>query len=243
MKAIMNTNLWEAKTDSTLKKFIITTFWHKILQIPNLIAAYVGGSRYYGYEYLDINSDYDIFILTNGAAYTCPYRFLKINNKQLHWTIQHISNFINDTNIENKDYRTGALYAGQVKFNHFDRNLFLYESPKYASVINKLIAYRDQIQLLNFYKYVQLIAQNPMQQYRTCPKAFYHIFAAYLELTGAGSKEWIREIKLNPPAENTKILDFFQTILDWCAAHPIDLIAMERNLYECFYDENNKLIL
>ena len=207
------------------------------------MAIYVGGSRYYGYEYLDENSDYDVFILVGDTNYTYPQRFLNIDGKKLHWSIMHVSNFINDTNIENKDYRTGSLYAGQVKFNHFGRNLFLYEDSKYKHIIDKIICNRNQIQLLNFHKYIQLVAQDPTQQYRTCPKAFYHIFAAYLELTGVGSKEWIREIKSNPPIENTKILDFFQTILDWCAAHPIDLIATERNLYECFYDKDNKLIL
>ena len=239
----MSSNLWEAKTDPIVQRFMNTKFGKEILQIPTLIMVYVGGSRYYGSEYLNEKSDYDIFILVNGEDYTYPQRFLTIQGKDLQWSILHVSNYINDTNIQNRASRSGALYAGQVKFSHFERNLVIYENPKYKNLIDRLIQTRDQIQLLNFYKYIQLVAQDPASQYQKCPKAFYHIFAAYLELTGVGDQEWIKEIKLNPPTENTKILSFFQTILDWCEAHPIDLTVVERNLYECFYDESGKLIL
>ena len=239
----MSANLWEAKTDPIVQRFMQTQRYQQIIQNDKIVCIFVGGSQGYNRYYLTENSDYDVIILLDNDSKLPESTFLTVLGRELQYSYRTVENMLGNMDKILFPYAVEASYSGQLKFNWFRPEQFLFINPKYQSIVDKLLLYRNQIQLLNFHKYVQLVAQNPAQQYHTCPKAFYHIFAAYLELTGVGSKEWIREIKSNPPAENTKILGFFQTILDWCAAHPIDLIAMERNLYECFYDENNKLIL
>lgn len=239
----MSTNLWKAKADPIIQRFMQTQRYQQIIKNSSIICIFVGGSQGYDRYYLTGKSDYDIIILLDSNAKLPESTFLVVQGRELQYSYRTISNMLGNMDLVCFPYAVEASYSGQLKFNWFRPEQFLFVNSKYRSIVNRLIQYRDQIQLLNFHKYVQLVAQDPAQQYRTCPKAFYHIFAAYLELTGVGDKEWIKEIKSNPPAENTKILDFFQTILDWCAAHSIDLIATERNLYECFYDKDNKLIL
>lgn len=79
-----------------------------------------------------------------------------------------------------------------VKFNRFSRNNLLYENLTYSSVVDKLIKYKNQLQLLYFYWYVNDFdnsicrkqAYNNINELYDYPKAFYHIFVAHNDLGG-----------------------------------------------------------
>lgn len=251
----MESNLWIAKEDAVLRHFMKTPIWNELLSLPNLMFIYVGGSHFYNGLYEDSNSDYDILVVVDkNDTYISPTRFMKIDGKLLHWTIKSINTYSKSLVLTHKLDRIWALYAGMVKFNRFERNLLLYENPKYSLVVDTLIKIRSKIQLLHFHKYVlalddiiqpKVFYYKPTDLYEY-PKCFYHIFAAYKDLTGFGEIDWIKQIKaetLTSNEEIAQIYSMFKAVVAWCQNNPIDIEKLEDELYEYFFDKDQKLIL
>lgn len=248
----MESNLWIAKEDTVLKHFMQLKFWNELINLPNLICIYVGGGKSYGNTFTTDDSDYDIIVLVNKRTHIVPTKFIKLDDKIVHWTIQCVSTHCGKILLEDHN-RFRALCAGLVKFNHFSRNLVLYENTYYSSVIDKLIKYRHQIQLLYFYWYVndfdksisRKTSYENINELYDYPKAFYHIFAAHNDLGGHWDRDWILKLKTESIQDGESILDVryaFEELLNWCNNHPIDIKALETELYGFFFDENDQLI-
>lgn len=245
---------WVAKNDSVVQQFMRTPFWAKLSATPNLLFILVGGSRYYGDTYLGVDSDYDLIAVVENETYIQPQQFVKISGKSFHWTIQSISTYVSSKVLELPFCITWALYAGGVKFNRFSRDLILYENPKYTKVVDTLIIQKAKIQRLYFYKSIVQVNQaltrrdyyNKVTELYAFPKTFYHLFAAYKDITGIGDIDWIRQIKFRQIATNEgvkQILSFFDKILTWCELYPINLSEEEENLYGQFFNGCGELLL
>lgn len=249
----MESNLWVAKEDTILKHFMQLKFWNELINLPNVVCIYVGGSKFYGNAFTTNDSDYDIVVLVDKRTCIVPTKFIKLDGKIVHWTIECVSTHCGKILLEDHN-RFRALCAGMVKFNHFSRNNLLYENPIYSSVVDKLIKHKNQLQLLYFYWYVNDFdnsicrkqTYNNINELYDYPKAFYHIFAAHNDLGGCWDKDWILKLKTESIQNSESILNIryaFEELLNWCNDHPIDTKALETELYELFFDENNQLIL
>lgn len=250
----MSNNIWVAKNDPVVQRFMQTPFWAKLLATPNLLFISVGGSRYYGDTYVSADSDYDLIVVVENETYIKPQQFVKIGGKSFHWTIRSIDTYVRSEVLESPFYRTWALYAGGVKFNRFSREFILYENPKYIKVVDTLIAQKAKIQCLYFYRGViklnQVITRQDYYSEATelyaFPRTFYHFFAAYKDMTGIGDVDWIRQIKFNQlvtDEEVKQVLSFFDKIITWCEIHPINLLKEEEHLYGQFFNNRGELLL
>lgn len=254
----MTTDLWNAKDDAIIQRFMQTPFWTKLLALPDLMYIMVGGSYFYGDMYKDVGSDYDIFVVTNTVGRISPARFIKINGQVLHWTTVPFNIYFPSFLSQQDPDRILATHAGIVKFNHFNRNLLLYENPKYTSVVDRLISLCSALQAIHFHEWVKKLDEtinyqgpyNRVEDLYKRPKAFYHIFAAYKDLTGRGDLGWIKNFKqkLNQKLSLTteeilKVQDTFIEVVQWCREHDFNLHEAEMKLYNSFFDRNQSLIL
>lgn len=250
----MKTNLWIAKEDAIIQHFMRTPIYTRLLQTPELIAIFVGGSYHYGTTYEDEHSDYDIIVMVNQNQYITPTQFMHIDGKVLHWTTLSPGTYTGSSHLAKQPHRVWAVHAGMVKFNRFGRHLFLYENPKYSSVINRMLTLQNEFQKMHFYQYVRELDNmlcikphyNHLRELYHYPKCFYHIFAAFKDLTGKGSTDWIKWVKtLELTNENDilRVLHDFKNIVFWCDQHPVDIEKLRRALHEFFFDKNNQLIL
>lgn len=254
----MADNVWVAKNDVIIQRFMQTPFWTKLLALPDLMYIMVGGSYFYGDMYKDAGSDYDIFVVTNTIGRISPARFIKIDGQVLHWAVVPFNIYFPSFLSQQDPDRILATHAGIVKFNHFDRNLLLYENPKYTSVIDKLISLCNTLQAIHFYEWVKKLDEtvnyrgpyNRVEDLYKRPKAFYHIFAAYRDMTSQGDLGWIRNLKqkLNQKLDLTaeeilKVRDTFIEVVQWCREHEFNVRDVELKLYNNFFDGNQNLIL
>lgn len=250
----MTNTIWVAKNDRAVQRFMQTPFWAKLLTTPNLLFISVGGSRYYGDTYLSTDSDYDLIVVVEDEAYIQPKQFVKIGGKSFHWTVRSIDTYVSSKVLELPFDITWALYAGGVKFNRFNREFILYENPKYTKVVDTLIAQKAKIQRLYFYRSVIRLTQvitrrdyySDATELYAFPRTFYHLFAAYKDMTGIGDVDWIRQIKFNQlvtDEEVKQVLSFFDKIIAWCEIHPINILEEEENLYGHFFNDRKKLLL
>lgn len=233
----MEQSLYEVKNDAIIQHFMRTRLWAKIMAIPNLVFVYVGGSRFYGTTYLDTNSDYDIVAVTTDLTYLTPSVFAQIKGKSVHYSIIPLR-AIGYT--QQYFERFWALYAGMVKYNRLSWNNIIWFDAAKRNLIENLLAYKNQIQLVAFHKYVYFLDSavcrqdhyNSFEELYHQPKAFYHIFAAYKDLTGKGDEAWIRAIKQKQidGQEVANVVKFFDSIVTWCNDHPLNLAQEEKEI-------------
>lgn len=207
------------------------------MTIPNLVFVYVGGSRFYGNTYLDADSDYDIVAVTTNPSYSTPTVFAQIDGKSVHYSVVplHAHSYAQQ-NYE----RFWALYAGMVKYNRLNWNNIIWFDAAKNNLVESLLAHKNQIQRVAFYKYVYFLnsavcrkdCYNSFEELYHQPKAFYHIFAAYKDLTGCGDEAWIRAIKQKQIGgqEVVEVVEFFDSIVTWCNNHPLNLAQEEKEI-------------
>lgn len=243
----MTSNLYPITNDPIIQKFMRTFFWDQLLSTPDLLFIYVGGSRLYGAPYATEDSDYDIQVIVKADQYITPTKFIAIDGKLLHWTIQSLDYYLYSEQYSKDLNRIWAIHAGAVKLDCFTEACLLYTSPGANSVIAKLLQERNKIQKVHFYYYVTKLARvinrstpkAALAEVYRYPKAFYHVFAAYRSLTGIGNTEWIVSIKHNKlltPGDIVEVLRQFDQIEQWCLQNKDKIYSLETYLYDAFIE-------
>lgn len=121
-------------TSSSYYKQIITTY-------PEVVAAYIGGSRVYGLE--NEHSDYDITVIVNeDSAFYNPIgqHYLTYKGTTVHWYFLTVNQLLSEDYIDIYEY-LGRLTLCQVNKN----NTFIYKNPKYENLLTFLLVKCDTL--------------------------------------------------------------------------------------------------
>lgn len=243
----MTSNLCPITNDPIIQKFMQTFFWDRLLNTPDLLFIYVGGSRLYGAPYTAEDSDYDLQVIVKSDQYIAPTKFIAIEGKLLHWTTQSLDYYLHSKQYSKDLNRIWAIHAGAVKLDYFTEACLLYVTSEARPIVAKLLQERNKIQKVHFYYYVTKLAQvidrslpkASLADVYPFPKAFYHIFAAYKNLTGIGNTEWIVNIKQNKlttPKEIAEVLYQFDQIEQWCWQNKEKIYSLETYIHDAFIE-------